>query len=220
MARSSLPPLTLRGAGGLAPAHEAQRSRVSAGTASRASHASTRRLHSDRRPTLRPATRPRQAAETGASQTAHQTRAHRLTLNTLPRGRPPRRSSRRGGRLMPPAARWCACRASGRCGWPSMSRHSDRTADLPRRWRRSIRRLNLVCANKGLDHALAFGVELAAPVAAAALSTASEALLVAQSTSPAVYRSAFRAGSTPAGPKSPAGVPRSHCPVPATGPRG
>jgi hypothetical protein len=35
-----------------------------------------------------------------------------------------------------------------------ISRHSERAADLPRRWKRSIRRLNLVCANTGSTIAL------------------------------------------------------------------
>src|SRR3954447_22952165 len=42
-----------------------------------------------------------------------------------------------------------ACEASTGCGWAVISRHSERQADLPRRWKRSIRRLNFVLANIG-----------------------------------------------------------------------
>jgi hypothetical protein len=37
-----------------------------------------------------------------------------------------------------------------------ISRHSERAADLPRRWKRSIRRLNFVCPNTGSIIALRF----------------------------------------------------------------
>jgi hypothetical protein len=55
---------------------------------------------------------------------------------------------------------------SGACGasiglWVAViSRHSERAADLPRRWKRSIRRLNLVFANTGSIIALRFRYSL------------------------------------------------------------
>src|SRR3954454_3772084 len=42
-----------------------------------------------------------------------------------------------------------AWEASTGCGWAVISRHPERQADLPRRWKRSIRRLNFVLANIG-----------------------------------------------------------------------
>jgi hypothetical protein len=70
--------------------------------------------------------------------------------------------SRRAGRWgplssfqVPAGAVWCLW--SFRRLWVAViSRHSERAADLPRRWKRSIRRLNLVFANTGSIIALRF----------------------------------------------------------------
>ena len=55
----------------------------------------------------------------------------------------------------PAAAIWCLW-SFNRLWVAVMSRHSERAADLPRRWKRSIRRLNLVFANTGSIIALRF----------------------------------------------------------------
>src|SRR5271163_3443911 len=60
------------------------------------------------------------------------------------------------------AAIWCLWSFS-RLWVAVISRHSERAADLPRRWKRSIRRLNFVLANTGSIIAL-FSVEPAAVV--------------------------------------------------------
>ena len=49
-----------------------------------------------------------------------------------------------------------ACGASDRLWVAVISRHSERAADLPRRWKRSMPRLNLVFANTGSIIALRF----------------------------------------------------------------
>ena len=83
----------------------------------------------------------------------------------------PARVSREG--LVSSGARECAEQAAQaaasawRCSFSRLwvaviSRHSVRTAALPRRWKRSMPRLNLVLAEDRLDHLLALAVELAA----------------------------------------------------------
>jgi hypothetical protein len=66
-----------------------------------------------------------------------------------------------GGGAGPPPGPSQAAAAAIWCLWSFirlwvavLSRHSERTADLPRRWKRSIRRLCLVCANTGSTIAL------------------------------------------------------------------
>jgi hypothetical protein len=56
------------------------------------------------------------------------------------------------------------CQSLRRLWVAVISRHSLRTAERPRLRKRSQRRLNLVWPKTGFDHALAFGVELAAAV--------------------------------------------------------
>src|SRR3954447_7840877 len=65
--------------------------------------------------------------------------------------RPPRAAGgRAGGALLGAAAEVSACWWSfRRLCVAVMSRHSERQAALPRRWKRSIRRLNLVWAKTG-----------------------------------------------------------------------
>jgi hypothetical protein len=60
-------------------------------------------------------------------------------------------------------ARWCLW--SLRRLWVAViSRHSERAADLPRRWNWLIRRVVLGLSEHGLDHSLAFSVKPAAKV--------------------------------------------------------
>ena len=69
----------------------------------------------------------------------------------------------RRGRIVGPAGLFQAPAAAVWCLWSFnrlwvavISRHCERAADLPRRWKRSIRRLNLVFANTGSIIALRF----------------------------------------------------------------
>jgi hypothetical protein len=58
---------------------------------------------------------------------------------------------RKKGRRRPSGRREpISCRWSFRRLWvAAISRHSERHADLPRRWKRPIRRLNFICAKTG-----------------------------------------------------------------------